>query len=76
MATYIVTTKSSNLNVRQQPNTTAAIVGKYAKGTEVEVEEIVDGWARVQYNDATAYCSAEYLTAKEITDADLDALKF
>ncbi len=76
MATYIVNTKSSNLNVRKYPGTDSAIVGKLAKDTEIEVEEIVDGWARIQYNDATAYCSADYLKEKEITDADLDALKF
>lgn len=76
MATYIVNTKSSNLNVRKYPGTDSAIVGKLAKDAEVEVEEIVDGWARIQYNDATAYCSAEYLKVKEVTASDWDNLKF
>lgn len=76
MAKYIVNTKSSNLNVRKNPGTDSAIVGKLAKDTEVEVEVIENGWARIQYNNATAYCSADYLKEKEITASDWDSLKF
>ena len=76
MAKYIVNTNSSNLNVRKFPGTDSAIVGKFAKGTEIEVENIDNGWARVNYNGETAYVSAEYIKIKEVTDADIDALKF
>ena len=76
MATYIVNTKYTVLNVRKYPGTDAAIVGSLAKDSEIEVEEIVDGWARIKYNDATAYCSAEYLKEKEVTATDWDNLKF
>ncbi len=76
MATYIVNTQVSNLNVRKFPGTDAAIVGKLAKGTEIEVENIDNGWARIEFNGATAYVSADYVKAKEISNDDLDALKF
>jgi len=76
MATYIVVTKVHPLNVRKYPGTDSAIVGSLPKDSEIEVEEIVDGWARITYNDATAYCFAEYLKEKEVTATDWDNLKF
>ncbi len=76
MATYIVNTKVSPLNVRKYPGTDSAILGSLPKGSEIEVEEIVDGWARIKFNDVTAYCSADYLKEKEITTTDWDNLKF
>ena len=33
--TYIVTTQSSALNIRKEPNTTSPIIGSLAKGSEV-----------------------------------------
>lgn len=76
MAIYIVNTQSSNLNVRKEPNTSCEIVGKLAKGTEVEVSGVKDGWATLSFNGQTAYASADYLKLKEISNADIDALKF
>ena len=73
MAKYIVNTQSSNLNVRKEPNTTCAIVGKLAKGTEIEVSSIQDGWATISFNDQTAYVSADYI---KISDKAFDDLKF
>lgn len=73
MAKYIVNTQSSNLNVRKEPNTTCAIIGKLAKGTEIEVSSIKDGWATISFNDQTAYVSADYI---KISEAGLDELKF
>lgn len=76
MAIYIVNTQSSNLNVRKEPNTTCAIIGKLAKGTEVEVSSINDGWGTISFNGETGYVSADYLKLKEVSDSALDALKF
>ncbi|MCQ2190848.1 MAG: SH3 domain-containing protein [Paludibacteraceae bacterium] len=73
MAKYIVTTQSSNLNVRKEPNTTCAIIGKLAKGTEIEVAKIENGWATISFNDQTAYVSADYIT---VSKSALDDLKF
>ncbi|HOI27341.1 MAG TPA: SH3 domain-containing protein [Paludibacteraceae bacterium] len=76
MAIYIVNTKSSNLNVRKEPNTDATIIGKLAKGTEVEASNISDGWASISFNGEQGYVSAQYLTQKSVSDSDLDSLKF
>lgn len=76
MAIYIVNTQSSNLNVRKEPNTSCEIIGKLAKGTEVEVSNVENGWGTISFNGQTAYVSADYIKLKEITDDALDALKF
>lgn len=73
MATYIVNTQSSNLNVRKEPNTTCEIVGKLAKGTEIEVSEISNGWATISFNGQKAYVSEQYI---KISTSALDDLKF
>ena len=75
MAKYIVTTQSSNLNVRKEPNTTCAIVGKLAKGTEVDVDSIENGWGKISFNGETAYVSADYITIKEVKASDFESLK-
>ena len=76
MAIYIVNTQSSNLNVRKEPNTSCDIIGKLAKGTEVEVSSINKGWGTLSFNGQTGYVSADYLKLKEVSDDALDALKF
>ena len=73
MAKYIVNTQSSNLNVRKEPSTSCEIIGKLAKGTEIEVSDIKDGSATISFNDQTAYVSADYI---KISDKALDDLKF
>ena len=64
-ANYIVTTSSSNLNVRSGAGTKYSKIGSLAKGTVVEVVEIKDGWAKIIYPSArytNGYVSAQYLT--------------
>lgn len=60
---YIVTTKSSNLNIRNTPST-GDIIGKAPKGAEVVVYDIKDGWAYLNYNGIVGYGSSAYLTKK------------
>ncbi|MCQ2202720.1 MAG: SH3 domain-containing protein [Bacteroidales bacterium] len=62
MAKYKVVTKSSNLNVRQEPNINAPVIGKLAKGTEVVGLEEINGWAKVELADGkVGYSSLTYL---------------
>ena len=64
-ANYIVTTSSSNLNVRSGAGTKYSKIGSLAKGTVVEVVEIKDGWAKIIFpsaNYTNGYVSAQYLT--------------
>lgn len=58
-------TANTFLNIRSHASTDAPIVGTIDKGGEVEVYEIMDGWAKIRYNDDYAYVSAQYLKKTE-----------
>ena len=64
-ATLMVATESSNLNLRQEPSTEAAIVGKAAKVESVTlVEQTSDDWWKVKTADGEeGYAYARYLQA-------------
>lgn len=65
--TYIVTAQS--LRVRKAPSTEAAVLGALSSGQEIQVEQIVNGWAKFQYKGQTAYTSSKYLVEKVIETA-------
>ena len=59
----IVTTQSSALNMRAQPQTASGIVTTLPRGAKVGVIEWrTDGWVRVSYEGYLGYASATYLT--------------
>ena len=60
-----VATEDSNLNIRQEPSTDAAIVGKAAKGESVTlVEQTSEDWWKVKTADGEeGYAYARYLRA-------------
>lgn len=60
-----VNTESSNLNIRQEPSTDAAVVGKAAKGESVTlVEQTSEEWWKVKTADGEeGYAYARYLQA-------------
>lgn len=60
-----VVTEESNLNIRQEPSTEAAIVGKAAKGELVTlVEQSSNDWWRIITSDGEeGYAYARYLKA-------------
>ena len=64
-AALTVATEDSNLNIRQEPSTDAAIVGKAAKGESVTlVEQTSDDWWKVRTADGEeGYAYARYLRA-------------
>ncbi|MBW8362110.1 MAG: SH3 domain-containing protein [Kaistella sp.] len=64
-ASLKVSTEDSNLNIRQEPSTDAAIVGKAAKGESVTlVEQTSDDWWKVRTADGEeGYAYARYLQA-------------
>ncbi|TXF77739.1 SH3 domain-containing protein [Chryseobacterium sp.] len=64
-ASLKVATEDSNLNIRQEPSTDAAIVGKAAKGESVTlVEQTSDDWWKVRTADGEeGYAYARYLQA-------------
>lgn len=64
-ASLKVVTESSNLNLRQEPSTEAAVVGKAAKGASVTlVEQSSDEWWKVKNSEGVeGYAYARYLEA-------------
>ena len=60
-----VVTESSNLNIRQEPSTEAAVVGKAAKGEIVTLVEQTSGeWWKVSTKDGKeGYAYSRYLKA-------------
>lgn len=60
-----VNTEESNLNIRQEPSTTGAVVGKAAKGELVTlVEQSSDDWWKIRTKDGEeGYAYARYLKA-------------
>jgi len=64
-ASLTVATDDSNLNIRQEPSTEGAIVGKAAKGETVTlVEQSSDDWWKIKTADGEeGYAYARYLKA-------------
>ena len=64
-AALTVATEDSNLNIRQEPSTDAAVIGKAAKGESVTlVEQTSDDWWKVRTADGEeGYAYARYLRA-------------
>ncbi len=57
----------SDVNVRTEASTDAAVLGKISKGTEYQVLGKSGGWFEISYQDGKAFVSADYF---EITKAD------
>lgn len=64
-ASLTVATEDTGLNIRQEPSTEAAVIGKAAKGATVSlVEQTNDDWWKVKTTDGTeGYAYARYLQA-------------
>lgn len=58
-------TAQSGVKVRQEPSASAAQLGGLQYNEEVEVYEIRDGYARIDYYGNEAYVSSRYLTMVE-----------
>lgn len=50
-----------NLNVRENPNTGAAIVGKMTNHTACEILDEVDGWYHITSGEVEGYVSSEFI---------------
>ncbi|MBK1897658.1 SH3 domain-containing protein [Chryseobacterium paridis] len=64
-ASLTVATEDSNLNIRQEPSTEAAVVGKASKGSSVTlIEQTSDDWWKVKTADGQeGYAYSRYLRA-------------
>ena len=55
------TITGSGVNFRAEPTTSSEILGRFAKGTVVEVISSENGWCKVVHNRKTGYVSADYV---------------
>jgi len=64
-APLTVATEDSNLNIRQEPSTDAAVVGKASRGSSVTlIEQTSDDWWKVKTDDGQeGYAYSRYLKA-------------
>lgn len=69
---YVVT--SSSLNVRQYPSAESPLLGKLPLGTTIDVWWIMDGWAKIMYQQKHAYVSEQYI-AEATSPAALAAIQ-
>lgn len=54
-------TRSSTLNVRETPSTSARILGALDSGARVIVKSAADGWALIETSELSGYVSTDYL---------------
>lgn len=53
--------KASSLNVRSYASTNAPVIGKIKKGERIQVYEIKNGFAKINYNNRAGYVSERYI---------------
>ena len=62
----------ANLNLREAPNTTSAIITQIPKGTRVIIDEDCEcKWIPVNYNGHIGYVSTKYLSKNKIDHAPI-----
>lgn len=62
----IGTVNGDSLNVRQAPDTSAKIVTKLLKGTEVKVVEASGDWYKISYKEVVGWVFGQYLSVKDV----------
>lgn len=59
---YVYNLDGTLLNVRPQPNTSQAAIGKLTEGDTVIVVGETGNWYEIEYNQSTAFVSKDYIT--------------
>ncbi len=58
----VVTTQSTNLNLRAQPSSDSEVIGKIPKGTRISILGEDNGWYLVSYNGRQGYVFGNFVT--------------
>lgn len=61
LLTETATAKTSNLNVRKEPNTESSVIIQIGEGEKLEVLEKLDGWVKVSVDSEDGYVSSDYV---------------
>lgn len=63
--TPIATTTGEGVRVREEPNTECSVITQLPKGEELKVlEELDNGWVKLDLDDEEAYISSDYVTVE------------
>lgn len=57
-----VTTNGSNLNIRNYPDLSGAVIGSMPDGADVMINGTTNGWYVVNYNGIIGYASSNFIT--------------
>lgn len=73
----LATVSADGLKLREQPTTDSAVVGLVAYGEELPVvDDTLDGWVAVTFDEQTVYVSAEYVSVDEKLKTALNMTEF
>lgn len=64
--TYNVNINSGFLNVRKNPSASGAIITKLAKGQQITVTSLSNGWAKISANGKQGYVSSKFIASKSV----------
>ena len=56
------------VSVRENPSKTAEIISHFSLGTEVQVQQIYNGWAKIEYKGYYAYIMSRLLIRVDDND--------
>ena len=62
------TENGGRLNMREEPNMGADVIGRYKNGTQVEILEVGDEWVKVSINGKTGYMMIKFLEGELPSD--------
>lgn len=65
---WVIVGEGSTLNMRFKPSLNSSKEGRLFHGESVEVYEIRNGWASINYCGDNFYCSASYLSSEPPAD--------
>jgi len=66
----VATVEADGLNLRESPSTEASIIELLENSQKLEVEEVLDGWVKVNADSTEGYVSADYIAvSKELPTA-------
>lgn len=68
VVTTIATVNTTTLKVRGEPNTDSIVLTLVPIEEELEVVELLDGWAEIMLDDEKAYVSLDYVDVEEKLD--------
>jgi len=73
----LATVNADGLKLREQPSTEAAVINMVPYGEELPVlDDALEGWVKVSYDEQSVYVSADYVTVDEKLKTALNMTEF